>query len=163
MPINFGFRACIRKPPALPHTWLYVAYAGLVCLFALVPFTRLAQAGVTIVGDYNNLDVRATGASGKDLIVHLADDLGVLIRYQGIGDNSIDGWRKGSLIHVLSQFFPQYVIVVRRQDGRILEVTITKSGERQAATPQNPTPEEVRRATEAFIPLGFIVKNRGVR
>jgi hypothetical protein len=127
-----------------------------ICQFPFLSFPPLAMAGVVIAGDPDHLDVRVTGASGKDMIAHLVSTLGIPIRYQSIGDNVINDSRRGSLLHVLSEFFPQYVIVVRRAEGRILEVTITKLGDQQSAILEQPTAEEIQKATDAFIPPGFV-------
>jgi hypothetical protein len=154
--MDFGSQGCFCKLPALLRPWLHAACIGLVCLFALLSFLPPAIAGVVIAGDPDNLDVRVTGASGKDMIAHLVKTLGIPIRYQSIGDNVIDDSRRGSLLHVLSQFFPQYVIVVRRAEGRIREVTITKLGDHQSAILQQPTAEDIQKATDAFIPPGFV-------
>jgi hypothetical protein len=154
--MDFGSQGCFCKLPALLGRWLHAACIGLVCLFALLSFPPPAMAGVVIAGDPDNLDVRVTGASGKDMIAHLVATLGIPIRYQSIGDNVINDSRRGSLLHVLSEFFPQNVIVVRRVDGRVLEATITKLGDYQSAILAQPTTEEIQKATDAFIPPGFV-------
>ena len=155
--MDFASQGCFCKLPALVRPWLRAACIGWVCLFAFHSFPQPATAGVVIAGDPDNLDVRVTGASGKDMIAHLVSTLGIPIRYQSIGDDVINDSRHGSLLHVLSEFFPQYVIVVRRAEGRILEVTITKLDDHQSAIlERQPTAEEIQKATDAFIPPGLI-------
>jgi hypothetical protein len=154
--MDFGSQGCLCKLPALLRPWLHAACIGLVCLSAFLSLPPPAMAGVVIAGDPDNLDVRVTGASGKDMIAHLVAALGIPIRYQSIGDNVINDSRRGSLMHVLSEFFPQNVIVVRRVDGRVLEATITKLGDHQTAILEKPTAEEIQKATDAFIPRGFV-------
>jgi hypothetical protein len=154
--MDFASQGYFCKLAALLRSCLHAARIGLVCLFAFLTFPPPAMAGVVIAGDPDNLDVRVTGASGKDMIAHLVATLGIPIRYQSIGDNVINDSRRGSLLHVLSQFFPQNVIVVRRVDGRVLEVTITKLGDHQSAILAQPTAEEIQKATDAFIPPGFV-------
>ena len=156
LPMNLGSPAGIRERRALLRM-----RAGSLCVAFLLSAVWLppsAMAEVVVAGDSNNLEVRANGASANELIARLVEVLGVPIRHQSVGSDVIGGSRKGTLLHVLSHFFPQYLVVVKRDEGRVVEVTITRPGEFRAEILEQPTPEETRRATEAFIPLHFFKK-----
>jgi hypothetical protein len=148
--------AGIREARALVRS--LAACAGAMVCLGVVGLPPPAFAEVVVAGDSENLEVRASGANAGELIARLVDVLGVPIRHQGVGSDVIDGSRRGPLLHVLSQFFPQYLVVVKRAEGRVVEVTITKSGDRRTEVLEQPTAEETRRATEAFIPSEYFKK-----
>jgi hypothetical protein len=113
-----------------------------------------AMADVLVVGNSDNLDVRASGATAKDLFARLAEVLGVPIKYEGFGDETIDGSYRGSVFHVLSQYFPKYIIVVRTNAARVIGVTISKAGDGgQVVTAEAPVPQEYRQMTQTLVPL----------
>jgi hypothetical protein len=113
-----------------------------------------AMADVLVVGNSDNLDVRASGATAKDLFARLAEVLGVPIKYEGFGDETIDGSYRGSVFHVLSQYFPKYIIVVRTNAAGVIGVTISKAGDGgQAVTAEAPMPGGYRQMTQTLVPL----------
>jgi hypothetical protein len=128
-----------------------------VALLLSLGFAWLAQpamADVLVVGNSDNLDVRASGATAKDLFARLAEVLGVPIKYEGFGDETIDGSYRGSVFHVLSQYFPKYIIVVRTNAARVTGVTISKAGDGgQVVTAEAPMPQEYRQMTQTLVPL----------
>jgi hypothetical protein len=120
-----------------------------------------AMADVVIAGTFDNLYAQVSSATAKDLIARLVEVLGIPIKYEGMGDRTIDGSRRGSLIYVLSQYFPQHLIVVRRTAGRILEVIITESSDDgRAIAFSPPTPQQSPQPTGILIPL-HLIKGRG--
>jgi len=135
---------------------LSLRLAPVALLFSL-GFGWLAQpamADVLVVGNSDNLDVRASGATAKDLFARLAEVLGVPIKYEGFGDETIDGSYRGSVFHVLSQYFPKYIIVVRTNAARVTGVTISKAGDSgQVVTAETPVPQEYRQMTQTLVPL----------
>jgi hypothetical protein len=133
----------------------FASCAGAMLYLSMVWLPPPAFAEVVVAGNSENLEVRVNGANAGELIARLVDVLGVPIRHQGVGNDVIGGSRRGSLVHVLSQFFPQYLVVVKRAEGRVVEVAITKSGDRRTEVLEQPTREETRRATEAFIAAEF--------
>jgi hypothetical protein len=123
--------------------------------FAWLPPPAIAD--VMVVGNSNNLDVRASGATAKDLFARLAEVLGVPIKYEGFGDEPIDGSFRGSVFHVLSQYFPKYIIVVRTNAAGVSGVTITKAGGGgQVVTAEAPMPAEYRQMTQTLVPLPLV-------
>ena len=113
-----------------------------------------AMADVLVVGNSDNLDVRVSGATAKVLLARLAEVLGVPIKYEGFGDETIDGSYRGSVFHVLSQYFPKYIIVVRTNAARVTGVTISKAGDGgQVVTAEAPMPQDFRQMTQTLVPL----------
>jgi hypothetical protein len=119
------------------------------------------MADVVVAGNFDNLYAQVSSATAKDLIARLVEVLGIPIKYEGMGDRTIDDSRSGSLVYVLSQCFPQHLVVVKRTAGRILEVIIIESGDGGRAIAFNPpTPQESPQATKILIPL-HLIQGRG--
>lgn len=153
-------RSQARNIGSASTTFVSLRAILIALLFALwhPPF---ALADVVVAGTFDNLYTQVSSATAKDLIARLVQVLGIPIKYEGMGDRTIDGSRRGSLIYVLSQYFPQHVIVVKRAAGRILEVTITESGDDgRAIAFSPPTPQQGPQPTENLIPL-HLIKGRG--
>jgi hypothetical protein len=135
---------------------LSLRVARLALLFSL-EFAWLpppAMADVLVLGNSDNLDVRVSGATAKDLLARLAEVLGAPIKYNGFGDETIDGSYRGSVLHVLSQYFPKYIIVVRTNAAGVVGVTISKAGDGgQVVTVERPMSEEHRQMTQTLVPL----------
>jgi hypothetical protein len=116
-----------------------------------------AMADILVVGNSDNLDVRVSGATAKDLLARLAEVLGVPIKYDGFGDETIDGSYRGSVSRVLSQYFPKYIIVVRTNAARVTGVTISKAGDGgQILTAEAPITGEYRQMTQTLVPLPLV-------
>lgn len=112
------------------------------------------MADVVVAGTSDNLYTQVSGATAKDFLARLAEALGVPIKYEGFGDETIDGSYRGSVFHVLSQYFPNYIIVVRTNAARVMEVTISKAGDgRQVVTAEAPMPQDYRQMTQTLVPL----------
>jgi hypothetical protein len=123
--------------------------------FAWVP--PPAMADIMIVGNSDNLDVRVSGATAKDLLARLAEVLGVPIKYDGLGAETIDGSYRGSVSRVLSQYFPKFIIVVRTNAARVTGITISKAGDGgQVLTAEAPITGEYRQMTQTLIPLPLV-------
>lgn len=123
--------------------------------FAWVP--PPAMADIMVVGNSDNLDVRVSGATAKDLLARLAEVLGVPIKYDGLGAETIDGSYRGSVSRVLSQYFPRYIIVVRTNAARVTGITISKAGDGgQVLTAEAPITGEYRQMTQTLIPLPLV-------
>jgi hypothetical protein len=123
--------------------------------FAWVP--PPAMADVMVVGNSDNLDVRVSGATAKDLLARLAEVLGVPIKYDGLGAETIDGSYRGSVSRVLSQYFPKYIIVVRTNAARVTGITISKAGDGgQVLTAEAPITGEYRQMTQTLVPLPLV-------
>ena len=138
---------------------LSLRLASVALLFSL-GFAWLAppaMADILVVGNSDNLDVRVSGATAKDLLARLAEVLGVPIKYEGFGDETIDGSYRGSVSRVLSQYFPKYIIVVRTNAARVTGVTISKSGDGgQILTAEAPITGEYRQMTQTLVPLPLV-------
>ena len=123
--------------------------------FAWVP--PPAKADIMVVGNSDNLDVRVSGATAKDLLARLAEVLGVPIKYDGLGAETIDGSYRGSVSRVLSQYFPKYIIVVRTNAARVTGITISKAGDGgQVLTAEAPITGEYRQMTQTLVPLPLV-------
>ena len=123
--------------------------------FAWVP--PPAMADIMVVGNSDNLDVQVSGATAKDLLARLAEVLGVPIKYDGLGAETIDGSYRGSVSRVLSQYFPKFIIVVRTNAARVTGITISKAGDGgQVLTAEAPITGEYRQMTQTLIPLPLV-------
>jgi hypothetical protein len=123
--------------------------------FAWVP--PPAMADIMVVGNSDNLDVQVSGATAKDLLARLAEVLGVPIKYDGLGAETIDGSYRGSVSRVLSQYFPRYIIVVRTNAARVTGITISKAGDGgQVLTAEAPITGEYRQMTQTLVPLPLV-------
>ena len=130
--------------------------APVALLFSLV-FAWLpppAMADVLLVGNSDDLEVRVSGATAKDLLDRLGEVLGVPIKYNGFGEETIDGSYRGSVFHILSQYFPKYIIVVRTDAARVIGVTIIKAGDGgQVVAVERTMSEEHRQMTQTLVRL----------
>ena len=146
-------RSQARKIGSASTTFLSLRAIFIALLFSLwhPPF---ALADVVVAGTSDNLHTQVSGATAKDFLARLAEVLGVPIKYEGFGDETIDGSYRGSVFHVLSQYFPKYIIVVRTNAARVTGVTISKAGDSgQVVTAETPVPQEYRQMTQTLVPL----------
>jgi len=146
-------RSQARKIGSASTTFLSLRAILIALLFSLW-HPLFALADVVVAGTSDNLYTQVSGATAKDFLARLAEALGVPIKYEGFGDETIDGSYRGSVFHVLSQYFPNYIIVVRTNAARVMEVTISKAGDgRQVVTAEAPMPQDYRQMTQTLVPL----------